>query len=65
MNINKLVYAILISVLIFSCDQSGLTPTDEDIPVIEAYLFANSEIDDIRITKMIPFGSSFDEEGRR
>jgi hypothetical protein len=49
--------AISVMVLLTGCSNTGLNPQDVQIAVVDAYLFANESVDDIRLSSLIPYDS--------
>lgn len=55
-NISITVLFIIISFCFMACeDVPDFEP--DDTPVVEAFLYANNPVDDIKITKLVPFGA--------
>lgn len=49
---------ILFSMAIFiGCNNSGVNPTDVQMAVVDAYLFTNEPVNDIRLSSLISYGS--------
>ncbi len=53
----KYIYLLLISIAIISCEKQDTTITTNDAIVVLAYLYADTPIDSIRVTKTIPYTS--------
>jgi len=60
---DKLLFFLVVLTGLFSaCEDIPEFDTEETIPVLEAFLFANEPVDDIAVKQVIPFDSTDQEE---
>ncbi len=50
----------MIGLSIFSCEDVPVFNEDQQTPVVEAFLYTGEQVDDVKLTELIPFGN--DEE---
>lgn len=51
---------ILAATLVAGCDSTSTEPEEDDLVVVEAFLFAGEPIDDIRLTETVPLSDTID-----
>jgi len=51
-------YMIVAAATIAGCDSTSTEPTETDLVVVEAFLFAGEPIDDIRLTETVPLSDT-------
>ncbi|MEM6630069.1 MAG: DUF4249 family protein [Bacteroidota bacterium] len=58
MNFHKsLIPYFLIPLILIACEETEIRPESLELAVVEGFLYANSPVEDIHISRMIPFGS--------
>ncbi|OGJ95013.1 MAG: hypothetical protein A2487_11525 [Candidatus Raymondbacteria bacterium RifOxyC12_full_50_8] len=55
--IEIILIAAIFMVLMTGCSNTGQNPQYVEMAVVDAYLFANEPLDDIRLSSLIPYGS--------